>query len=355
MVRSRAAPVGFDDKARPLGRKLPHVAKGYQPRRAKPGRTKGAEIVDVGLQRVISLKEAKRLYHKRFVTPYENPRNPRIGVPKKWTTHEVDHRKERNVLVLRDIETGQVRSPFFGPHFAAASDQLAPAWQVIARLISKGLARQKVLTLQRLAKIAPNLVTTDFASKRSSSGKARGKILHIGVRRRRRQWGPYAHKPSAAAMHRQLFAEGRRLAAAMVAADAQHNQDELARARAAVGALRAALRNQGLELPFLNDAYNVGVFGNSAGNPQHVDNNDLVGSLFCPLGTAPLMFALPEYEVYVQAQRGDILYLNTPQVLHGACVPPHGVATARMFAAARKEHLTFGLYCSKTVRNVRSD
>ena len=51
-------------------------------------------------------------------------------------------------------------------------------------------------------------------------------------------------------------------------------------------------------------------------------------SLFCPLGTAPLMFALPEYEVYVQAQRGDILYLNTPQVLHGACVPPHGVATS---------------------------
>ena len=65
------------------------------------------------------------------------------------------------------------------------------------------------------------------------------------------------------------------------------------------------------------------------------------------------MFALPEFQVYVRATRGDVLYIDTPRVLHGACVPPDAATAERVgwtrqinrFTAARKEHITYGVYC----------
>ncbi len=70
------------------------------------------------------------------------------------------------------------------------------------------------------------------------------------------------------------------------------------------------------------------------------------------------MFALPEFEVYVRAKLGDVLYtgINTPRFLHGACVPPAAAKVRSVgqnrshvnsFNASRKEHITYGVYCPR--------
>ena len=60
-----------------------------------------------------------------------------------------------------------------------------------------------------------------------------------------------------------------------------------------------------------------------------------------------LLFALSQYEAYVKVRRGDVLYLNTPRVVHGACVPPAGYRGN----AAYQTHLVLGLYFSKVFTN----
>jgi hypothetical protein len=90
-----------------------------------------------------------------------------------------------------------------------------------------------------------------------------------------------------------------------------------------------------------------GVFGNSAGSSQHVDTNDLVGSLFGPLGTAPLMFVLPEDEVYVRAQRGDE-YATGRGTSWRVCTTTRPGHCQQVRRPDRQS-------CSKTVRNVHSE
>ena len=216
--------------------------------------------------------------------------------------------------------------------------------------------------MRRLAQVAPELITTNFAlaGKRGANGEkgARGKILQIGSRFYEynvQEWGPYAHRGSEE-NYSELFAAAQLLTAAMVEADAPHNQVEQERARAAIRALCRSTAGPKLR-PLLHDANLVGVFGFGAGNPQHTDPSDYGGGLFTPIGTAPLMFALPEFQVYVRATRGDVLYIDTPRVLHGACVPPDAATAERVgwtrqinrFTAARKEHITYGVYCPGTV------
>ena len=216
--------------------------------------------------------------------------------------------------------------------------------------------------MRRLAQVAPELITTNFAlaGKRGANGEkgARGKILQIGSRFYEynvQEWGPYAHRGSEE-NYSELFAAAQLLTAAMVKADAPHNQVEQERARAAIRALCRSTAGPKLR-PLLHDANLVGVFGFGAGNPQHTDPSDYGGGLFTPIGTAKLMFALPEFQVYVRATRGDVLYIDTPRVLHGACVPPDAATAERVgwtrqinrFTAARKEHITYGVYCPGTV------
>jgi hypothetical protein len=58
----------------------------------------------------------------------------------------------------------------------------------------------------------------------------------------------------------------------------------------------------------LNDVYPVGVIGIDAGTRQHIiDADNHGGGLFARIGMGELMFALPEYEVYVRAKLGDVL------------------------------------------------
>ena len=218
--------------------------------------------------------------------------------------------------------------------------------------------------MRRLAQVAPELITTNFAlaGKRGANGEkgARGKILQIGSRFYEynvQEWGPYAHRGSEE-NYSELFAAAQLLTAAMVEADAPHNQVEQERARAAIRALCGSTAGPKLR-PLLHDAYLVGVFGFGAGNPQHTDPSDYGGGLFTPIGTAKLMFALPEFQVYVRATRGDsdVLCIDTPRVLHGACVPPDAATAERVgwtrqinrFTAARKEHITYGVYCPSKV------
>ena len=130
--------------------------------------------------------------------------------------------------------------------------------------------------MRRLAQVAPELVTTNFAlaGKRGANGEkgARGKILQIGSRFYEynvQEWGPYAHRGSEE-NYSELFAAAQLLTAAMVKADAPHNQVEQERARAAIRALCRSTAGPKLR-PLLHDANLVGVFGFGAGNPQHTD------------------------------------------------------------------------------------
>ena len=205
--------------------------------------------------------------------------------------------------------------------------------------------------------MVPEIVTTGFElpGKRSANGKnrARGRIFHVGHRYLNGKWGPYAFEPGEADAHRELFESAQRVTAAMAEADAPYNQIEQARTCAAIEAFRRTPTGSGLG-PLLNAKYVVGVFGFDAGNPLHIDPNDDGGGLFVQVGTGKCMFALPEFEVYVRAKLGDVLYINTPRVLHGACVPPAAATVQSVgqnwshvssFSASRQGHITYGVYC----------
>ena len=211
--------------------------------------------------------------------------------------------------------------------------------------------------IRSLARVVPEIVTTNFAlpGKRSANGKkrARGRIFHVGHRYLDGKWGPYAFEPGEADAHRELFESAQRVTAAMVAADAPYNQIEQTRTRSAISALRSTPAGSKLE-PLLNDTYFVGVFEFDAGKPSHIDPNDDGGGLFVQVGTGKCMFALPEFEVYVRAKLGDVLYINTPRVLHGACVPPDEATVKSVgqnwshickFNASRRGHVTYGVSC----------
>lgn len=198
---------------------------------------------------------------------------------------------------------------------------------------------------------------TDFAKigKRTANGKlgARGKIFHVGHRLKDGEWGHYVCEPGEADAYRELFESAQRVTAAMAEADGPYNQIEQARTGAAIEAFAITPTGSGLG-PLLNAKYFVGVFGFDAGNPLHIDPNDDGGGLFVQVGTGKCMFALPEFEVYVRAKLGDVLYINTPRVLHGACVPPAAATVKSVgqnwshvssFSASRRGHITYGVYC----------
>ncbi len=235
---------------------------------------------------------------------------------------------------------------------------------MIARVVSGRLGQKYIHAVKALAQVAHTLVATDFAKKgkrgKKANGKkgARGTIGIIGHRFRgylEQMWGPYAAKPGCAKEHRALFKAAQLVTAAMADADAPYNKAEQEELRGLVRRLR---RNRGMPKDvrqLLDPRYIVGTIGRDAGNPQHTDPQDFGGGLFTKIGEGPCMFALPEFQVYVQANDGDVLYINTPVVLHGACVPPAAASakragqmwTACNYSAARKEHLTYGVFTHK--------
>ena len=232
---------------------------------------------------------------------------------------------------------------------------------VIARIVSGGLGRKHIAELRSLAKGAKDIMKTDFAKKgkRSANGKkgARGKIIHVGHRNRDGVWEAYACKSGKEEAYQTLFQSAQRVTEAMAAADYRHNKAEQDRTGAAIEKFGSTPTGCRLG-PLLNAKYFVGVFGFDAGNQLHTDPNDDGGGLFVQVGTGECMFALPEFEVYVRAKLGDVLYINTPRFLHGACVPPAAAEVKSVgqnrshvssFSASRKEHITYGVYCPSKV------
>ena len=232
---------------------------------------------------------------------------------------------------------------------------------MIARIVGGGLGRKHIAELRSLAKGAKDIMKTDFAKKgkRSANGKkgARGKIIHVGHRNLDGVWEAYACESGKEEAYQTLFQSAQRVTEAMAAADYRHNKAEQDRTGAAIEKFGSTPTGCRLG-PLLNAKYFVGVFGFDAGNQLHTDPNDDGGGLFVQVGTGKCMFALPEFEVYVRAKLGDVLYINTPRVLHGACVPPAAATVKSVgqswshvssFNASRKEHITYGVYCPSKV------
>ena len=237
-------------------------------------------------------------------------------------------------------------------------------------MVSKRLGRRCRRDIQALARVAKALVATNFAlpEKRGKQANgdlgARGFIGNFGHRFRtrgrsgERGWGPYAPKRGNEEQHAELFKAAQRLTAAMADADRKYNLKEQRELEAKVARIVRRPGMPGHVQHLLDKRYIVCTVGCGAGNPQHTDPHDFGGGLFTKIGEGPCMFALPEFEVYVRANDGDILYINTPAVLHGACVPPDAAHAKRAklpwgtkekwqvtkFKAGRQEHLTFGVY-----------
>jgi hypothetical protein len=237
-------------------------------------------------------------------------------------------------------------------------------------MVSNCLGRRCRKDIKALARAAPTLVATNFALPHKRGKQAngefgpRGFIGNFGHRNRRqgrswqRGWGPYAPKRGNEEQHAELFKAAQRLTAAMADADRKYNLKEQSDLEAKVARI---VRNPGMPKDvgqLLDKRYIVCTVGWGAGNPQHTDPHDFGGGLFTKIGEGPCLFALPEFEVYVRANDGDVLYINTPAVMHGACVPPDAAHAKRnelpwdtkdkwqvsKFKAGRQEHLTFGVY-----------
>ena len=237
-------------------------------------------------------------------------------------------------------------------------------------MLSGRLKRRCISDMKALARVAHKLVATDFAKKGKRGIEANGKygprgtIGNIGHRFRRQGrkndlgWGPYAPKRGREKEHGELFKAAQRVTAAMADADYDYNVAEQTALEAKVVRIYG---KQGMPKDvrqLLDRRYIAATIGRGAGNPQHTDPHDCGGGLFAKIGEGPCMFALPEFQVYVQANKGDVLYINTPVVLHGACVPPEaahakraglawGAKEASQVArlnASWQEHLTYGVY-----------
>ena len=237
-------------------------------------------------------------------------------------------------------------------------------------MVSGRLGRSCITDMKALAGVAHKLVATNFAlpNKRGKEANGdfgtRGFIGNVGHRNRRQGrswelgWGPYAPKRGSEEKHAELFEAAQRVTAAMADADHDYNVAEQTALEAHVEGLTGLPGMPKDVGQLLDKRYIAATIGRGAGNPQHTDPHDFGGGLFTKIGKGPCMFALPEFEVYVRANDGDVLYINTPAVMHGACVPPDaahakragqewGAKEASQVArlnASWEEHLTFGVY-----------
>ena len=164
--------------------------------------------------------------------------------------------------------------------------------------------------------------------------------------------------PGSEEKHRELFRAAQRVTAAMADADYDYNVAEQTALEAHVQGLTGLPGMPKDVGQLLDKRYIAATIGRGAGNPQHIDPHDFGGGLFAKIGKGPCVFALPEFEVYVRANDGDVLYINTSAVMHGACVPPDAAHAKRAglawgekqqwqiakHTAGRQEHLTFGVY-----------
>ena len=343
--RPRKAPVRYDEEIESFTPPpIPRIARGYDPN-WRPRRGRGGDRYTTAVQRleipeILSKQEALARYEKTFVTPYEAKASNELhdgssGVRERWRAYATGHRK---VLELVD------------PRKRGPDDKAF----VVARIVGGGVAGVDISRLQVLAPRAPDIMATDFALVRSS-GPGRGRVANIGLRnraggqdRQHAHWGkigPYAHNPHETEAHSELLANAAFLANAMIAADAPYNAFEHARARQLL-ASRCWNGLTGAPEP-LTPSYPAGTVGVRACSPQHIDERDVLGGLFTQLGDAELLFALSQYHIYVKARRGDVLYVNTPHVVHGACVPPEGYKGK----AAIQTHLVLGLFFNNALLN----
>ena len=337
--RLRKAPRRYDDETVSFTpQRLPKIAgrrvPGWEPRGRGCDKWKLTRKV-VAIDEVLSEEVALERYKNKFVTPYEAAHGTDRGILQ--TGWQVFNCQRGTVLEL--VDEGQ------------KGDDGAPL--VVARIVGGAVRSLDTSTLQSLGPEAAQIMTTDFAQKRRS-GFARGCIAHVGARQDREknggspywgQFGQYAHRDGKEDAHEDLAAAAAFVADAMIEADAPFNAREHEVASNCL-ASRCWINLAGGPRP-LTKIYPACVIGSRAGNPQHIDKRDLIGSLFTPLGDADLLFALSQYEAYVKVRRGDVLYLNTPRVVHGACVPPAGYRGK----AAFQTHLVLGLYFSKVFTN----
>ena len=133
----------------------------------------------------------------------------------------------------------------------------------------------------------------------------------------------------------------------------QANRVEQEMARSAIRARCSSSAGPKLQ-QLLNDVSPVGVIGIDAGTRQHIDADNHGGGFFTNTkGSARgnCCSRCPSTRSTSEPSSANVLYINTPRVLHGACVPPDAATAERVgrtwetnkFSAARKEHLTYGV------------
>ena len=336
--RATGAPVRFDDavpafqrptRAKVAGRRV----AGWGPRGSGCDRRNFTRTV-VEVVEILSAATALKDYRSQFVSPFETTgKDSGIRGEAGWTVHLC---QRGNVLELVDSsKTGDDGRPL-----------------VVARIVGGGVAsvdRDTLTTLKTFAVRAPDIMATKFEKKRNS-GPGRGEVAIIGARLNIFQnyshpvwgkFGDYACNDGEAGAHHELVLAAKFVAHAMIEADAPYNAEEHSRARSMLAG-RCWTGRAGAPQP-LTDVYPAATIGCRACNPQHIDDADLIGGLFTPLGDADLLFALSQYQIYVRVRHGDVLYVNTPHVVHGACVPPEGYTGN----AAYQTHLVLGLFCKR--------